>query len=129
MTKSKSQVWIHAVWATKNRMPIIESSYENELYKFITNQFYKIGCTIKIINGGNDHIHCLFLMNKTKSIADVIKHVKGSSSFFINQSNFIDDYFVWQRGYAAFAVSDWELDIIYNYIKNQREHHRLDNHK
>jgi REP element-mobilizing transposase RayT len=125
MTKSNSLVWIHAVWATKNRMPIIESSYENELYKFITNQFYKIGCIVKIVNGGNDHIHCLFLMNKTKSIADIIKHVKGSSSFFINQSNFIGDYFIWQRGYAAFAISERDLDKIYNYIKNQKDHHRL----
>ena len=70
MTKSNSLVWIHAVWATKNRMPIIESSYENELYKFITNQFYKIDCTVKIVNGAQDHILCLFLMNKSKSIAD-----------------------------------------------------------
>ncbi len=65
-------------------------------------------------------------MNKSKSIADTIKQVIGSSSFFINQSNFIDDYFGWQRGYAAFAVSDWELDKIYNYIKNQKRHHQLE---
>jgi len=125
MTKSCSQVWVHAVWATKNRMPFIESSFEKQLYKFISNQFYEIGCSVKIVNGGNDHIHCLFLINKSKSIADTIKHVKGSSSFFINQSNFIEDYFIWQRGYAAFAVSERDLDKIYNYIKNQKHHHQL----
>ncbi len=129
MTKSCSQVWVHAVWATKNRMSFIDKSFEKQLYKFISNQFYELGCVPKIVNGASDHIHCLFLLNKTKSIADVIKHIKGSSSFFINQSNFIDDYFIWQRGYAAFAVSELELDKIHNYIKNQREHHRLDNYK
>jgi REP element-mobilizing transposase RayT len=129
MTKSFSQVWIHAVWATKNRMPLIDSAFETHLYKFISNQFYELGCVPKIVNGAPDHIHCLFLIDKTKSIADVIKHVKGSSSFFINQSNFTDDYFIWQRGYATYAVSVWELDKIYNYIKNQKEQHRLDNHK
>jgi REP element-mobilizing transposase RayT len=125
MTKSNSQVWVHAVWSTKNRMRLIDRSFETQLYKFISNQFYEMGCVLKIVNGTQDHIHCLFLMNKTKSIADVIKHVKGSSSFFINQSNFIDDYFIWQRGYPAYAVSEWELDKIYNYIKNQKDHHRL----
>ena len=129
MTKSNSQVWIHAVWATKNRMPFIDSTFETQLFKFILIQFYEMGCVLKIVNGTQDHIHCLFLMNKTKSIANVIKHIKGSSSFFINQSNFTDDYFIWQRGYATYAVSEWELDKIYNYIKNQKEHHRLDNHK
>ena len=123
MTKSCSQVWIHAVWATKNRMPLIDSSFEVQIFKFISNQFYELGCIPKIVNGMPDHIHCLFLMNKTKSIADIIKQVKGSSSYFINQSNFMDDYFIWQRGYAAFAVSEKDLDKIYYYIKNQKEHH------
>ena len=98
MTKSCSQVWIHAVWATKNRMPLIDNSFEKKLFKFISNQFWEIGCVPKIVNGMPDHIHCLFLINKTISIADVIKQVKGSSSFFINQSSFINDYFIWQRG-------------------------------
>jgi REP element-mobilizing transposase RayT len=125
MTKSNSQVWVHAVWSTKNRMRLIDSSFETQLYKFISKQFYELGCIPKIVNGAQDHIHCLFLMNKTKSIADIIKHVKGSSSFFINQSNFIGEYFIWQRGYAAFAISERDLDKIYNYIKNQKDHHRL----
>jgi hypothetical protein len=31
--------------------------------------------------------------------------------------------FAWQTGYAAFSVSESQLEKIYFYIKNQKEHH------
>lgn len=74
-----------------------------------------------------DHIHVLFLMNMQKSIAEVIKHVKGSSSHLINQQNLTQQKFVWQKGYAAYSVSESQLDKVYYYIKNQKIHHSKHN--
>lgn len=71
-----------------------------------------------------DHIHCLFLLNPQKSIAEVIKQIKGSSSHLINQSNLISDKFSWQTGYAAYSVSESVLEKVFLYIKNQKAHHR-----
>ena len=70
-----------------------------------------------------DHIYCLFLLNSQKSIAEVMKQVKGSSAHFINENNLIDDKFAWQTGYAAFSVSESIINRVYNYIKNQKQHH------
>lgn len=64
-----------------------------------------------------DHVHALFLLNPKKSIADVIRQVKGSSSHSINGENLIPVKFAWQIGYAAFAASESQLDVVYNYIK------------
>jgi putative transposase len=52
-----------------------------------------------------DHIHALFLLNPQKSISEVIKQIKGSSSHFVNHQNLIDEKFAWQTGYAAYSVS------------------------
>ena len=71
-----------------------------------------------------DHIHCLFLLNPQKSIAEVIKQIKGNSSHYINQNNLIADKFAWQTGYAAFSVSESVVEKVFKYIKNQKSHHQ-----
>ena len=70
-----------------------------------------------------DHIHVLFLQNPQKTISDIVKQIKGSSSHFINGEELILEKFAWQTGYAAFSVSESQLDAAYNYIKNQKQHH------
>jgi REP element-mobilizing transposase RayT len=70
-----------------------------------------------------DHVHALFLLNPQKSIVDVIKQTKGSSSHSINGGNLILEKFAWQTGFAAYSVSESQLDVVYNYIKNQKQHH------
>ena len=124
MSHSFNKIWIHAIWATKERMPLIHSSVENKIYPFMAEQLREQGCPIRIINGMPDHIHCLFLLSPQKSISEVIKQIKGSSSHFINQNNIIDDKFAWQTGYAAYSVSESVVEKVYEYIKNQKSHHQ-----
>jgi putative transposase len=124
MPHSFNKIWIHAIWATKERMSLIDSSMEQKLYQFISEQLKDMGCPVRIINGMPDHVHCLFLLNPTKSIADVIKQIKGSSSHFTNQNNLIAEKFAWQTGYAAYSVSGSFVEKVFQYIKNQKEHHQ-----
>lgn len=123
MSHSYNKIWIHAIWATKERMPLVQSKIEQKLYSFITDQLREQGCPVRIINGMPDHIHCLFLLNPKKSIAEVIKQIKGSSSHFVNQNNLIVEKFAWQTGYASFSISESAVEKVFEYIKNQKQHH------
>ncbi|GGE57639.1 REP element-mobilizing transposase RayT [Pedobacter psychrotolerans] len=127
MSHSYNKIWIHAIWATKNRNHYISHQIERKVYEFIYNQFKDLGCVVRIINGMPDHIHCLFLLCPNKSIAEVIKQVKGSSSHYVNQEKLILDNFSWQTGYASFSISESVMERVYQYIKNQKEHHRKKN--
>jgi putative transposase len=124
MPHSFNKIWIHAIWATKERMQLINQDIEQKVYQFITAQLQEQGCPVRIINGMPDHIHCLFLLNCQKSIAEVIKQVKGSSSHFVNQNDLIKDKFAWQTGYAAYSVSESVIDKVFEYIKSQKQHHQ-----
>ena len=70
-----------------------------------------------------DHIHLLFLQNPQRSIAEIIKQIKGSSSHWINKEGIIQHKFAWQTCYGVFSVSESQLEKVYNYINNQKEHH------
>lgn len=123
MSHSFNKLWIHAIWATKNRQELIDYSIEKKVYDYIREELIEIACPVRIINGMPDHIHVLFLLNPQKSITDVIKQIKGSSSHSINGENLILEKFAWQTGFAAYSVSESQLNTVYNYIKNQKQHH------
>jgi len=123
MSQSFTKLWIHVIWATKNRQELIDYSIDKKLYDFIHEELIHLGCPVRIINGMPDHVHVLFLQNPQKTISDIVKQIKGSSSHFINRGEFILEKFAWQTGYAAFSVSESQLDIVYHYIKNQKKHH------
>lgn len=124
MPHSFSKIWVHAIWSTKERALLINPKIEPLLYDYMGKQLRELGCFVKIINGMPDHIHCLFMLNREKSIADVIKQVKGGSSHYINQNDLINEKFAWQTGYAAYSVSELALDKVFKYIQNQNIHHQ-----
>ncbi|MDP4953241.1 MAG: IS200/IS605 family transposase [Flavobacteriales bacterium] len=124
MPHSLNKIWVHVIWATKYRRPLIQQDFEHVLHQFISDQLRELGCQVSIINGMPDHLHCLFLLNPQKSIAEVMKQIKGSSSHYINQNDFIKEKFSWQTGYAAFTVSESGINSVFNYIKNQKSHHQ-----
>jgi putative transposase len=120
---SYNKIWIHAIWSTKNRLPLIPIIHESKVHDLLRQQFIICGCPVRIINGMPDHIHCLFLLNPQKAIADIIKQVKGNVSHTLNQEDEMMDTFGWQTGYAAYSVSESALDKVYLYIRNQKQHH------
>ncbi|MBN2041123.1 MAG: IS200/IS605 family transposase [Spirochaetes bacterium] len=123
MSHSYYNLWIHLVFSTKGRRPLIAENIQNQIYKFMAGELNENGCSVKIINGMPDHVHILFTQNPSMSIAQIVKNLKGVSSHRINQNNFTPLKFTWQTGYAAFSVSESQLKRVYRYILNQKKHH------
>lgn len=124
MPKSFNRIWIHAIWATKNRRPLIHPSMDKELHDYMMKKFQEVGCQIRISNGYHDHVHCLFLLNPKMPLDEIIQRVKGSSSHFVNSNNLITEKFAWQKGFRSFSVSESVNNRVYQYILNQKKHHQ-----
>ena len=125
MSHSLTKIWIHLVFGTKEREPLINESFEKKLFEhikqIIENDFKSL---VTAINGTSDHIHILMLQNQNYSTADIAKNVKGNSSHWINQNGFTNLKFAWQTGYGAFSVSESMIEDVKKYILNQKEHHK-----
>jgi len=125
MSHSLTKIWIHGIFSTKNKFPLIKLNYESKLYSFIKNKLENdLNCKLKIVNGTSDHIHILFLLNSNFSIKQIFHDVKGASSHWINQNDFIKNKFAWQIGYAAYSVSESQLSKVEKYIHSQKKHHQ-----
>jgi REP element-mobilizing transposase RayT len=97
---------------------------ERQLYEFIGVELKRMGCTLEIVNGMPDHIHCLFSMPAELSVSEIMKQIKGSTSHFINHKDLIPEKFVWHNGYGAFSVSQSGVAEVYKYIYQQKKHHQ-----
>lgn len=71
-----------------------------------------------------DHLHILIDLPTSKSIQEVAKLYKGSSSFWINKNRLTVNKFSWARGYGSFSVSQSNFGKVKNYIIHQEKHHR-----
>jgi len=54
----------------------------------------------------------------------VVEEVKKQSSKWIKGFGHGYQNFSWQTGYGAFSVSSYAVDIVRNYILNQKVHHK-----
>ena len=115
---------MHLVWATKDRNPLIVKELKYRLYDQMKVIAEENGFQLDFINGVEDHVHCLVSLKPKHFVSDVVKNLKGASSFWVNDAKIIEGHFSWQQGYAAFSVSPSNIEKVRNYIKNQEEHHR-----
>lgn len=76
------------------------------------------------IDGMPDHIHMLFGFRPTQSLSDLMSMVKGDSSEWINNQQYLQSRFSWQGGYGGFSYSRSQVPTVASYIHNQVEHHR-----
>ncbi len=124
MSHSLCKIWVHSIFGTKYRANIIPLEHEREIHNLMLEEFRKLDCRVREINGTENHVHALFLLDKKYSPAKVMKQVKGAVSIKINDLKLSDYHFKWQVGYGAFSVSESRVKAVQHYIKRQKEHHR-----
>lgn len=103
---------------------MIENSWKDRLYQYITGIIQKNGHKLIAINGMPDHLHILFGLKPTQSLSDLLQDVKGDSSKWINKNRLSKNRFYWQPGFGAFSHSISQIPVITRYIENQENHHR-----
>ena len=123
MNDIKTKIWIHVIFSTKGGRQLITAPLESRLQNFIHDQLLELNCPIRIVNGMPDHIHFLFLQNPKRSMGEVVRKLKANSSHWINQNKLCIQRFSWEPGYAAFSVSESQVQRVYEYIANQKDHH------
>ncbi len=90
----------------------------------IGNLINESSCKTLIVNGVEDHVHCLIGLKPVISISELMKAVKAKSSKYINDHHLTTSRFEWQEGYGVFSYSRSQIDSVYQYIKNQEVHHQ-----
>ena len=124
MPQSLSRILIHLVFSTKGRERFLTSAIQTELHPYLAGTLDNMECPSLQVGGAEDHIHLLFGLSRTRTVAEVVEKVKTSSSKWIKSKGVEFAQFHWQSGYGAFSVSQSHADAVIAYIRNQAQHHQ-----
>lgn len=129
MANTYHQVYLQFVFAVKYRDAVIAKSWRDDLLAVIGNLINESGCKCIIVNGVEDHIHCFVGMIPKVSMSELMKSVKAKSSKYVNDNKLTRSRFEWQTGFGVFSYSQSHIDNVFNYIKNQEQHHHKQSFK
>ena len=124
MADRYSQLYIQLVIGVKGRQNLLQKEWRQELFKYMSSIIAHKEHKPIIINGVEDHVHIFFGLNPSKTIADLVRDIKSSSSNLVNRKQWVKGKFQWQGGYGAFSYNHSLVDRVYQYILNQEEHHK-----
>jgi len=63
-------------------------------------------------------------LNPEISVSETVKELKRRSSIFNNDHKIFPGQFEWQEGYGGFSYGRSQIEKVYDYIKNQEQHHK-----
>ena len=124
MSQSLVKNLMHLVYSTKHREQWIPKEHRNALFAYQAGIFKEWESPALATGGVEDHVHALFALSKNHPLKKIVEEVKKGSSKWMKADGPQLPQFSWQAGYAAFSVSESNVQTVIRYIERQEDHHR-----
>jgi len=123
MSSTLLSLHCHVIFGTKHQRPLIAADWRERFHAYIGGAIRTLDAVPEAVGGVADHVHLLIGFRATRSLADIMRDVKRTSSAWVHDT-IGNREFEWQDGYGAFSVSASLLEKVRQYIANQEDHHR-----
>ena len=124
MSHTWRSVYVHVVWATRERRPLIDAHREGVIGRIIGARSKKAKSELLAFGASDDHVHALVSLHVSASVALLVRQFKSFTSRAIEVHDQGDELFRWQKGYAVLSVEPSDAAGLRQYIVNQRSRHR-----
>jgi REP-associated tyrosine transposase len=126
MSQSLANIVVHLVFSTKGRRQLLRDDERGQLHAYIAGILKTHDSPLIEINSVRDHIHILFAQSKNHAPAKIVEQIKSGSSRWLKTVDSWYQDFAWQGGYGEFSVSPMHIEAVRDYIRNQPEHHLVE---
>ena len=123
MSSSYTQLYVHLVWTTFGRSPLLHASVHAALNGYLHARARALECQLLAAGGVEDHVHVLARLHPTIDVARLVRELKAPSSGYVRR-HLGHSHFSWQDGYGAFSLRKEEVATVRAYIGEQPRHHR-----
>ena len=124
MAQSLCKIYLHIIFHVKTTSPQIANEHLEPMHSYIGQLVNTIGCNVIRVGGIGDHVHIVCVLSRNENVSHLVEEIKRNSSRWIKTISPKYEKFEWQGGYAAFSVSQSQVDTVMAYIRNQEEHHK-----
>ena len=110
----------HIVWITKYRKLFIYNRIKEYVKESLFIKANNIKIIIKEIEIMPEHVHLFISIKPTDVLSNVIKQLKGFSSYYTRKKLNLYKYkHFWGKGYYCESIGNISEKVIRKYIKNQ----------
>jgi len=124
MNHTLTQIWVHAIWCTRDRKSLIKTVFQAPLNRYLRYKLQEMDCPVRVINGTSDHVHLLFQLGHEVPLTRLIEHTQRESARWVHEQHFLQIPFSWQPGYCALSVSGSMVQRVEAFIREQRLFHQ-----
>ena len=125
MPQSHAGIFIHFIFSTKDRLPLLrDPGLRNEMHRVLNGISKDLGSEPIQVGGVEDHVHALIRLSRTTSCSNWVKEAKRRSSMWAKQRDPSLADFGWQAGFGAFSLYRDGIEATTQYILNQELHHK-----
>ena len=119
------QTYYHIVFRTYKSERTINTENERSLYGVILAHSESMNAKVYRIGGMPDHVHIFVSLPATIALSQYVQSIKTFTSKWMKEQPCFPAWRGWSHEYAAISYGIHDKDMIVNYIRNQKEHHRI----
>jgi REP element-mobilizing transposase RayT len=124
MPQSLSRIYVHLVFSTKHRVPLLsDKRLRDECHAYLAGTCHARGSPSIAVGGVEDHVHILAMLSREECVSVLVRELKRESSKWLKQKSPETRGFCWQSGYGAFSISPLHVEALKRYIREQEKHH------
>jgi putative transposase len=118
---------VHLVFVTKYRRDALTPAMLGRLKEIFIETCGQLDCELLEFGGEDDHVHLMVSAHPKIALSNLIGKLKGKSSFFLRKEfreqikNKLWGNHFWSPSYCVVSVGGASLDVVKQYIENQRK--------
>ena len=114
----------HIVLRTYRSTPSITEANERDFYAYVLGYCNNHKAKLYRIGGMPDHVHMLVSIPPSIAVSEFVRGLKFAASNWLKDNQLFPLFNGWGEGYAAFTYSKEQIQVVKQYIINQKEHHK-----
>ena len=122
---SYTQLTYHIVLRTHRSERTLFEAHERDLYNYMFGFNRNHDVVTYRIGGMPDHVHLLVGLPAVQAVAKYVQELKIATSKWLRGNPDFPAFAGWTKEYAAFTVSYEAREAVTQYIRSQKEHHRV----
>ena len=111
----RSRLHYLVTWTTRGRRPVLKDKHSRKLQEIVSRLCDERGFGLLEVAVGEDHVHLLFGLRPSQSVASVVREIKGKAGIELMSEHpelrvWLKGHLLWDERYAVETVSPARIE-------------------
>lgn len=122
----RSRLHYLVTWSTRGRKPVLKDRHARKLQQLVAKLCDERGYALLDLAVGQDHVHLLFGLKPSQSVATAVREIKGRAGLELLSDHpelrvWLGGNLVWDERYAVETVSPARIERVQERLRSRHE--------